>query len=91
MSISEQSYTHDISKYIIDAFVAEGYTRSSDLTNGKAGVGMYNTFMKNGKRFSAADGYLKPALKSRPDNIQLVTNAHVTSIVFDKSNKGLKF
>ena len=44
------------------------------------GIGAYQTTMSNGRRWSAADAYLKPAMGRK--NLRVVTNAEVESIEF---------
>ena len=48
------------------------------------GVGNYNITTRNGYRWSAADGFLKPSLKK--NNINLITSANVTRLII-KDNK----
>ena len=48
------------------------------------GVGNYNITTRNGYRWSAADGFLKPSLKK--NNINLITKANVTRLII-KDNK----
>jgi len=43
------------------------------------GVGNYNITTRNGYRWSAADGFLKPSLKK--NNIKLITNANVHKLI----------
>jgi choline dehydrogenase len=66
----------------IDACEAAGYPRNDDF-NGEtlAGAGPFPVSQRNGKRHSAADGYLKPALDR--SSLEARTHAHVTQILFD--------
>ena len=65
-----------------DAAVEAGYAESADL-NGyrQEGVGAMDRTTRNGRRWSAAVAYLKPAL-DRP-NLSLETRALATRILFD--------
>jgi choline dehydrogenase len=45
------------------------------------GAGLYQVTQKNGRRHSAADAYLKPALARR--NLTVVTQAHATRVVLE--------
>ena len=71
---------------LYDAFIEAGrqagYPVSSDL-NGEfpEGFGRFDMTVKNGVRWSAANAYLKPAMK-RP-NLRVVTRARVTQVVFE--------
>ncbi|WP_342360979.1 GMC family oxidoreductase [Terrarubrum flagellatum] len=66
----------------IDAAEQAGVPRSDDFNRGdNEGCGYFHVNQKNGRRWSAARGFLKPAL-SRP-NLELITNALVDRVVFD--------
>ena len=66
----------------IDAGVAAGYPRNPDYNGGdQEGFGYYQTTIRNGRRWSAADAYLKPARK-RP-NLHVETGAHATRILLE--------
>ncbi len=45
------------------------------------GLGTYQVTMRNGRRWSTADAYLRPAVKSK--NLHILTGAEVESIDFD--------
>jgi choline dehydrogenase len=71
---------------ILDAFIAAaeqaGIPRTADFNTGSnEGVGYFEVNQKNGRRWSAARGFLKPALK-RP-NLTLLTHAETTRVLFD--------
>ena len=71
---------------VCDAFIAAaeqcGYRRNPDF-NGtvQEGFGYYQLTTRNGRRCSAAVGYLKPA-RRRP-NLQVVSGALATRVLFD--------
>ena len=71
---------------VCDAFLAAaeqcGYPRNGDF-NGAAqeGFGYYQLTTRNGRRCSAAVGYLKPA-RHRP-NLQVISGALATRVLFD--------
>ena len=66
----------------VEAGVEAGYAETSDV-NGyrQEGFGRMDMTVKNGVRWSAANAYLKPAMK-RP-NLQVMTGAQVLRIVFE--------
>jgi choline dehydrogenase-like flavoprotein len=71
---------------ILEAFGAAaesaGIPPSADFNSGdNFGAGYFQVNQKNGRRWSAARGFLKPALK-RP-NLKLETGAHVIKLIFD--------
>jgi choline dehydrogenase len=67
----------------VEAAVQAGYARTEDY-NGyrQEGFGRMDRTVDNGVRASAANAYLRPALK-RP-NLTLRTHARVTGLIFDK-------
>jgi choline dehydrogenase-like flavoprotein len=72
---------------ILDAFIEAseeaGIPRTSDFNSGdNEGCGYFHVNQKNGRRWSAARGFLKPIL-SRP-NLTLVTNALVDRLVLEE-------
>lgn len=76
---------------LIEAIIAGGnelgVPRNDDF-NGpqQEGVGYFQLFTRNGRRCSAAVGYLNPA-KSR-SNLKVETNSHATRLLFDGDENG---
>ncbi len=82
MRISEQRSPRPLGRELLAASEAAGIPRIADYNGPEQdGVAMFQTFQKNGRRWSAADAFLKPAL-SRP-NITLVTGAQVLGLEFE--------
>ncbi len=75
----------------IEAAVEAGIPRVDDFNTGSnEGISYFHVNQKNGRRWSAARGFLKPAL-SRP-NLKVETHAHVTRILFEgKRAVGVEF
>src|SRR5947209_20429912 len=73
---------HRWTRAVVQSAVAAGYPRNADF-NGAAqeGVGQYQVTQKRGRRWSAADAYLQPAL-GRP-NLTVRTGAQVTRVVVE--------
>lgn len=71
---------------LYDAFIEAGrqagYSVSGDL-NGEypEGFGRFDMTVKNGVRWSAANAYLRPAMKRA--NLRVVTHARVTRVLFE--------
>ena len=82
LNVSTPRSPRPLSKTFVDAAVETGETRTEDF-NGESqeGVGFYHLTQKDGKRHSAADGFLKPVL-DRP-NLTTRTGAQVTQVAFD--------
>ncbi len=82
MTISEQRSPRPLDRRLIDACAATGIPRVDDYNGSEQdGVSMFQVFQKNGRRWSAADAFLRPALK-RP-NLEVVTNATVLGLELD--------
>ncbi len=65
-----------------EACVAMGYGRTRDFNDGEQrGAGLYQVYVKDGKRVSSATGYLDPA-RSRA-NLTVETYAKARRILFD--------
>lgn len=66
----------------IEAAVEAGIPRTQDFNTGSnEGISYFHVNQKNGRRWSAARGFLRPAL-SRP-NLKVETHAHATRILFE--------
>jgi choline dehydrogenase len=73
---------HPLARAYVASAVAAGHTANPDFNGAtQEGVGFYQITTKNGFRASAATAYLHPAMKR--GNLQVVTHAHVTRILFD--------
>lgn len=82
INVIDSTSTNPLADAFIDAGVALGHPRNADYNNGtQDGFGYYQTTMRNGMRWSAAQGYLNPA-KSRA-NLSVQTHAHVRRIVME--------
>ncbi len=82
LNVSDLNETHPVSDAFIEAGVEAGLVRNND-PNGESqeGIGYVQATIKNGKRHSAADGYLNPAKKRR--NLTIVTNALASRVLFE--------
>jgi 4-pyridoxate dehydrogenase len=71
---------------LVDAFAssgrAAGYKATPDYNGAQQeGFGVWQMTVKNGRRWSTADAYLRPALSR--DNLTVEIGAHATKIIFD--------
>ena len=79
LRVSEQRSPRPMNRRWIAACEAVGIRRIEDYNGPEQdGVSPFQVTQKDGRRFSAADGYLRPAL-SRP-NLQVRTNATVLGV-----------
>lgn len=78
-------------KVFIEAARQAGYDATSDINGEKQeGFGRFDMTVKNGVRWSAANAYLRPAMKRR--NLHVVTNARATKILFEgRRATGLRY
>jgi 4-pyridoxate dehydrogenase len=80
---------------LVDAFAASGraagYKATPDYNGAQQeGFGVWQMTVKNGRRWSAADAYLRPALSR--DNLTVEIGAHATKIIFDgKRTAGVEY
>ncbi|MGE0742488.1 MAG: GMC family oxidoreductase [Hyphomonadaceae bacterium] len=91
LPVSDQSEPHPLCDAFIEASQEAGHPRNDDF-NGAAqeGAGYYQTTSRRGRRISAAVAYLNPA-RRRP-NLQIVTRAHATRILFEgRSATGIEW
>jgi choline dehydrogenase len=73
---------HPWTRAVIRSAVAAGYPRNADFNGAtQEGVGPYQVTQKRGRRWSAADAYLTPAL-GRP-NLTVRTGALATRVLMD--------
>lgn len=75
----------------IDAAVEAGIPRTDDFNTGdNEGIAYFHVNQKNGRRWSAARGFLRPALARA--NLKVETHARATRILFDgKRAVGVEF
>jgi choline dehydrogenase len=91
LPITDLEWRDPICEAFIEGAVEQGIPRNRDY-NGtmQAGVSYVQRIIKNGRRVSAARGYLKPAMKR--GNLDVRTNAHATSIVLEgKRAVGIRY
>ncbi|MFI5779469.1 GMC family oxidoreductase [Nocardia sp. NPDC051570] len=82
LHVENPRYTHELTEAWVEAAVAAGLPRSADFNAAEQdGVGPYQVTHRHGRRWSTADGYLRPVL-SRP-NLTVRTGAHATRVRFE--------
>ena len=80
LPITDLDWRDPLCEAFIDGAVQMGIPRNQDYNGAlQAGVSYVQRIIQNGRRQSAARGYLHPAMKRR--NLTVRTNAHVTEIV----------
>ncbi|OTF04664.1 GMC family oxidoreductase, partial [Halorubrum sp. SD612] len=82
LNVTDQSSPRPASEAFVSAAAQAGYDRNDDFNGAEqAGVGLYHVTQRNGKRHSAADAYLKPALDR--SNLTAETGAQVTEVTIE--------
>lgn len=74
-------HMHPFSRSFLSAAAEVGWPVLEDLNTGAPGLGCYRATMWKGRRWSAADAFLRPAL--RRGSVRLETRAQVRQIVID--------
>ena len=82
VEVSDPVGPHPLCEAFIEAAEQSGYPRTADF-NGpdNEGFGYLQLTTRNGRRSSAATGYLRPVRKRK--NLTVVTEAHATRVLFD--------
>jgi choline dehydrogenase-like flavoprotein len=79
LHVAEQRSPRPLNRRLLEASEAAGIPRIADYNGPEQdGASMFQVTQKNGRRFSAADAYLRPAL-SRP-NLEVRTNVTVLGV-----------
>ena len=82
LRVEDQRDARPLDERIIAGFEAVGVPRTDDYnTPEQDGASMFQVTQRGGRRWSAADAFLRPAMK-RP-NLQVVTHAHVQRLELD--------
>jgi choline dehydrogenase len=82
LNVSDVREKHPLSQAIVDACVQAGIPRSDDINaERQEGATWFQATIKNGKRHSAAVGYLHPVMHRR--NLQVETRALTAKILFE--------
>ncbi|MDF2740874.1 MAG: Choline dehydrogenase [Actinomycetia bacterium] len=82
LRVEDQRYEQPLSRAWLEAAVASGLPRNEDFNGARQdGVGHYQMTQRDGRRWSVADAYLRPAML-RP-NLTVETDAHVTQVIIE--------
>jgi choline dehydrogenase len=81
LSVSNVTEPHPLCEAFIEAAQTAGFPRNDDFNGAsQEGAGYFQLTARNGRRWSTATGYLRPA-RRRP-NLQIVTDALASRILF---------
>jgi choline dehydrogenase len=82
LAVSDAKDRHPMASAFIEAAIAAGHKRNDDVNGAEQeGIGTIQWTIRNGRRCSAAVGYLKPARKRA--SLAIATDAHATRLLFD--------
>jgi choline dehydrogenase len=82
MHVDEQRSPRRLNRRLLEACEQAGIPRIADYNGPEQdGASMFQVFQKGGRRWSAADAFLRPALGRA--NLEVVTNAMVSGIEFE--------
>jgi choline dehydrogenase len=82
LRVEDQRYEHPLSRAWLEAAVASVLSRNEDFNGAEQeGVGHYQMTQRGGRRWSAADAYLRPAMR-RP-NVTVETGAYVGRVLLE--------
>ncbi|CAM3438058.1 GMC family oxidoreductase [Kibdelosporangium persicum] len=80
--VEDRRYTHELSTAWVQAAVAWGLKPTDDFNGAdQEGAGQYQVTCHNGRRWSTADAYLRPAMVR--DNLTVRTHAQATKVVIE--------
>ncbi len=82
LHVEDRRYTHELSHAWVDAAVSWGLKPTDDFNGAsQEGAGLYQVTCRGGRRWSAADAYLRPALER--SNLTVRTDALVTRVLLE--------
>jgi 4-pyridoxate dehydrogenase len=82
LATRNSTYEDPLVDAFIDAGIAAGHPYTEDYNAGQQeGFGLLQSTIRKGKRCSAADAYLRPALRRK--NLRVVVKALVSRVMFD--------
>lgn len=83
LNIADLRYANPLTRAFLSAAEELGIESNQDFNGAKQeGAGLYQVTQKNGKRHSAADAYLKPALGRT--NLTVLTGMHATRVLVER-------
>ncbi|MET0133189.1 MAG: GMC family oxidoreductase N-terminal domain-containing protein [Kibdelosporangium sp.] len=82
LHVEDRRFTHELSRAWVEAAVGWGLKPTDDFNGAEQeGAGQYQVTCRNGRRWSTADAYLRPAMTR--SNLTVRTNALTTSVILE--------
>ncbi|HLI68387.1 MAG TPA: choline dehydrogenase [Ktedonobacteraceae bacterium] len=83
LNVADMRYVNPLSQAFVEACIETGMPANKDFNGAtQEGAGVFQTTQKNGARWSAADAYLKPAMRRR--NLTVRMRTQVARVVIEK-------
>src|SRR4051794_30209796 len=83
LNVADPTWTSPLTKRFIASAVENGFERNDDFNGAQQeGVGRFQLTQKRGRRWSAADAFLHPVRKERP-NLTVAAGAHVHRVLLE--------
>ena len=72
LRVEDPRYTHELTAAFVESAVAHGIKRNDDFNGAQQdGAGLFQVTQKRGRRWSAADAYLRPAMERDAVTVQI--------------------
>ena len=82
LHVSDIHERHPLCEAFLETAETLGLPRNPDYNSGhQEGIAYYQRTIRNGRRWSAADAYLRPAMKR--SNLTVLSDSHVEGLTFD--------
>ncbi len=82
LRVEDARFTHELCHAFVESAVAYGIERNEDFNAARQdGAGLFQVTQRGGRRWSAAEAYLRPAMQM--SGVQVVTHALVTGVVVE--------
>ena len=89
LNVADPTWTSPLTKRFLASAVANGMERNDDFNGAEQdGVGRFQLTQKRGRRWSAADAFLHPIRKERP-NLTVATGAHAHRVLLDGGSRAV--
>jgi choline dehydrogenase len=89
LNVADPTWTSPLTKRFLASAVANGMQRNDDFNGAEQdGVGRFQLTQKRGRRWSAADAFLHPIRKERP-NLTVATGAHAHRVLLEGGSRAV--
>src|SRR3954467_11752599 len=89
LNVADPTWTSPLTKRFIASATAAGMKRNDDFNGAEQeGVGRFHLPRKRARRWSAADAFLHPIRKERP-NLTVATGAHAHRVLFEGGSRAV--